>query len=139
MCVCVSFFFCDQKKIVRVFFVHFVAAQNSKSNVFLYFVIIITTTTTTTMAPHQPATPQSATKSSSSSSEQPIALTLGVLGVGGIGKEFLFQLTGSHVLKAKSPSRSSQTPEKKSDLRRRSFRPNTTESCWKRCSMARTI
>ena len=54
------------------------------------------------MAPH-PTTPQSATKKyhSSPSSEQPIALTLGVLGVGGIGKEFLFQLTESHVLEGK--------------------------------------
>ena len=76
-------------------------AKHQNQTFSLYFVIIITTTTTTTMAPHQPTTPQSATKSSSSSSEQPIALTLGVLGVGGIGKEFLFQLTESHVLEGK--------------------------------------
>ena len=101
MCVCVSFF-CDQKNRSCIFCSLCCRAKHQKIKRFsLYFVIIITTTTTTTMAPHQPTTPQSATKSSSSSSEQPIALTLGVLGVGGIGKEFLFQLTESHVLEGK--------------------------------------
>ena len=102
--MCISLSFCDQKKIVRscIFCspppLCFVCRAKHQNQTFsLYFVIIITTT----MAPHQPTTPQSATKSSSSSSEQPIALTLGVLGVGGIGKEFLFQLTESHVLEGK--------------------------------------
>ena len=35
VCVCVCLSFCDQKKIVRVFFVHFVAAQNIKIKLFL--------------------------------------------------------------------------------------------------------
>ena len=103
--MCISLSFCDQKKIVRscIFCspppLCFVCRAKHQNQTFsLYFVIIITTTT---MAPHQPTTPQSATKSSSPSSEQPIALTLGVLGVGGIGKEFLFQLTESHVLEGK--------------------------------------
>ena len=102
--MCISLSFCDQKKIVRscifcspLCFVR-PRAKHQNQTFSLYFVIIITTTT---MAPHQPTTPQSATKSSSPSSEQPIALTLGVLGVGGIGKEFLFQLTESHVLEGK--------------------------------------
>jgi homoserine dehydrogenase len=55
------------------------------------------------MAPSTP--PSSASKlrgpSSCSSSSSGIALTLGILGVGGIGKEFILQLTESNVLENK--------------------------------------
>jgi homoserine dehydrogenase len=60
------------------------------------------------MAPSSSTTPLSAKKkkknasfSSSSYDESSIALTLGILGVGGIGKEFILQLTESMVLENK--------------------------------------
>ena len=123
MCVCLSF--CDQKNRSCIFCSLCCRAKHQKQTFFS--LLRYNNNNNNNNNNGTPSTNHSAIcdKISSSSSEQPIALTLGVLGVGELAKS-LFQLTESHVLEGKIAV-AFIANSKKSDLRRRSFRPNTTE------------